>query len=88
MIQWHAILNALEHEPGLWVLTGQTGHYALVRLLQVGGESGYRVVTHTEPRELVGYYRTLRAACAAAQTAYLRTHGPHPCTVGYPRQKR
>jgi hypothetical protein len=87
MTQWHAILGAVEVEPGQWQLVAQTGPYALVRLLQVGGESGYRVVTHTEPRELVGYYRTLRAACAAAHTAYLRTHGPHPNTVGYPMQR-
>jgi hypothetical protein len=87
MTQWHAILGSVEVEPGQWELVAQTGPYALVRLLQVGGESGYRVVTHTEPRELVGYYRTLKAACAAAHTAYLRTHGPHPSTVGYPMQR-
>jgi hypothetical protein len=88
MVTWHPILSAVEHEPGVWILTAQTGPYALVRLLQVGGESGYRAVTYSEPRVLIGYYRTLRAACAAAHTAYLRTHGPHPSTVGYPQQRR
>jgi hypothetical protein len=87
MVTWPPILSAVESEPGGWVLNAQTGPYALVRLLQVGGESGYRVVTHTEPRELVGYYRTLRAACAAAHTAYLRSHSPHPSAVGYPIQR-
>lgn len=87
MTQWHAILSAVEVEPGQWELVAQTGSYGVVRLLTIGGVLGYRVVTFTEPRELVGYYRTLKAACAAAHTAYLRTHGPHPSTVGYPTQR-
>ena len=86
MSTWHPILAAFEVEPGLWELRAQTGPYAVVRLLTVGGVLGYRVVTYAEPRELVGYFTTLRAACAAAHTAYLRTHGPHPSTVGYPQQ--
>jgi hypothetical protein len=84
MVTWHPILSAVEVEPGQWVLTAQTGPYGVVRLLTVGGALGYRAVTFSEPRELIGYYRTLKAACAAAHTAYLRTHGPHPSTVGYP----
>jgi hypothetical protein len=88
MTQWHPILSTVEVEPGQWELVAQTGSYAVVRLLTVGGVLGYRAVTYSEPRVLIGYYRTLRAACAAAHTAYLRTHGPHPSTVGYPQQKR
>jgi hypothetical protein len=88
MVTWHPILSAVEVEPGQWHLTAQTGVYGVVRLLTVGGVLGYRAVTYGEPRVLIGYYRTLRAACAAAHTAYLRTHGPHPSTVGYPQQRR
>jgi hypothetical protein len=88
MVTWRAILSTVEHEPGVWVLIAQTGPYAVVRLLRVGGVLGYWVVTFEQPRELIGYYRTLKAACAAAHTAYLHTHGPHPSTIGYPQQRR
>jgi len=87
MTQWHAILNAVEIEAGAWHLTAQTGPYAVVRFLNINGTAGYRAVTYKEPRELVGYFTTLRAACAAAHTAYLRTHGPDASTVGYPMQE-
>lgn len=85
MRQWHPLLAAVEYEPGQWTLTGQLGPYAVVRLLEVGGELGYRAVTHSEPRQLIGYYRTLRAACEAAHAAYVRAHGPNldPATI-YP----
>jgi hypothetical protein len=87
MVTWHPILSAVEVEPGQWVLTAQTGPYGVVRLLTVGGTLGYRAVTFSEPRQLVGYYRTLRAACAAAHAVHLGTHGPHPSTIGYPMQR-
>lgn len=84
MRDWHPILNAVEHEPGVWTLTAQTGPYAVIRLLTIGGELGYRAVTYREPRQLVGYYRTLSAACRAAHRHYLSEHGPASSTVGYP----
>ena len=55
--------------------------YGVIRLLEVGGERGYRAVTWAEQsrdRELIGYFRTLRAAAAAAHTRYLETHAPRP----------
>lgn len=84
MTHWHPILAAVEVEPGQWELVAQTGSYAVVRLLTIGGVLGYRVVTYTEPRQIVGYFTTLRAACAAAHGAFLRRHGPDPSTDQYP----
>ena len=43
---------------------------------RVGDELGYRATTYSEPRQLIGYRRTLRAACEAAHAAYVRAHGP------------
>ncbi|MER3388550.1 MAG: hypothetical protein RJQ01_00825 [Microcella sp.] len=66
-------------------MTAQTGAYGIVRLLTIGGELGYRATTYSEPRVLVGYFTTLRAACEAAHGHYLRTHGPHPAPANiYP----
>lgn len=83
--EWHPLLAAVEHEPGQWTLTGQLGPYAIVRSLEVGGERGYRASTYSEPRQLIGYYRTLRAACAAAHSHYVMAHGPDSSTVGCPK---
>jgi hypothetical protein len=79
---WHPLLSAVESEPGEWMMMAQYGRcYGVIRLLELGGERGYRVVTWAEQssdRELVGYFRTLRAAAAAAHTRYLETHAPRP----------
>lgn len=88
MRQWHPLLASVEVEPGHWEMHAQTGGYAVVQLIEVGHERGYRVVTFDPPRTLVGYYTTLRAACEAAHAAYVRAHGPDPSTVGYPQQRR
>jgi len=76
--QWHPMHSALELEPGVWQLAITSGRpggpgyavhpFAEVRFLQLGGEQGYRAVIWDEnhPRELVGYYRSIRAACEAA----------------------
>lgn len=82
MNAWHPILAAVEVEVGVWLLTSQRGPYAIVRVLEIGGEHGYRAVTYREPRQLVGYYRTLHAACAAAHLAYVSAHAP--ASSGYP----
>lgn len=74
---WHPMLSAVEREPGCWELTSQHGtRYAVIRLLEIGGERGYRVVTwapRSADRELIGYYRTLRAAAAAGHRRWLRS---------------
>lgn len=74
---WHPILAAVELEPGCWELVSQYGtRYAVIRLLEMGGERGYRAVTWAESsadRELIGYYRTLRAAAKAGHDRWLRS---------------
>lgn len=79
---WHPILAAHEYAPGEWIMVDPSAKpYAVVRALEVGGERGYRAVTwaeRSEDRHLIGYWRTLRAACAAAHRFYLSSHGPAP----------
>lgn len=76
---WHPILAAVEVEVGTWQMVAQYGRvYAIVRLLEIGGERGYRVVTwaeRSEDRNLVGYYRTLRAAAERAHGHFVKSHG-------------
>lgn len=75
---WHPILSAVEQEPGVWILTAQTGAYAVVRLIEIAGEQGYRATTYEQPRQLIGYRRTLRGACELAHQSWIRQHGPLP----------
>ena len=74
---WHPILALDERRPGEWWLKNQYGTpYAIVRLLRVGGEQGYRAVTwaeRSEDRVLIGYFRTLKAATFWAHRHWLRT---------------
>ena len=76
---WHPILAAVEVAPGEWIMTGDVNRkYGIIRLLDIAGERGYRAVTwaeRSEDRQLIGYYRTLRAACSATHGRYLRSHG-------------
>lgn len=76
---WHPIMAAVEDEPGAWVMVDPTGkRYAIVRLLRCGDELGYRAVTwaeRSEDRQLVGYYRNLRAATMAAHMHFIAAHG-------------
>jgi hypothetical protein len=76
---WHPILAAVEVEPGTWVMTADRGNrYAVIRLLRIGEENGYRAVTwaeRSEDRRLIGYFRSLRAACFAAHRVFIAAHG-------------
>ena len=76
---WHPVIAAVEVEPGQWhMVTPTDQRYAVILLLEIRGERGYRVVTwanDSAKRELVGYYRSLRAASFAAHERYLRTLG-------------
>ena len=76
---WHPVLLAEEVRPGEWLMVSQYGtRYAVILLLQIGGERGYRAVTWAEAstgRTLIGYYRTLRAACFAAHRRWLEQLG-------------
>lgn len=90
MSSWHPIMAAHEYAAGEWLMIDPSAKpYAVVRALEVGGERGYRVVTwaeRSEDRQLVGYWQTLRAACAAAHRHYLAQHGPGDF-AGYPDQQ-
>jgi hypothetical protein len=72
---WHPLNAAIEVEPGEWWLVAQYGdRYAIIRLLEIGGERGYRAVTgeaESSQRRLIGYFRTLRAATERAHKHWL-----------------
>ena len=76
---WEPILAAVEIEPGVWHMVGAFGQvYAIVRIIEVGGERGYRATTwaqESQDRRLIGYYRTLRRATREAHMAFVRSHG-------------
>ena len=77
---WHPLLAAVEVRPGEWLMVSQGElRYAVIVLLELGGERGYRAVTwaeRSEDRRLIGYYRTLRAAAMAAHLVFVRSHAP------------
>jgi hypothetical protein len=76
---WHPILSAVEFVPGQWfMLDGLERPYAIVRLLEVRGELGYRVVTYapeSADRRLIGYYGNLRAATKGANEWFVSNSG-------------
>jgi len=80
MASWHPILAAVEVEPGQWVMPDPVGRpYAVVRLLEINGERGYRVVTYAPEsgnRLLIGYYGNLRAAAFGANHWFVTTRMP------------
>ena len=52
--------------------------YAVVRLVEVHGERGYRVVAYASQsgeRSLIGYYGNLRAATRGANLWYVQSRG-------------
>ena len=53
--------------------------YAVLQIVRVGGEVGYRAVTfapESARRQLIGYYRSLRAAAGNAHRHWLSTLSP------------
>lgn len=76
---WHPILSALEIQPGHWqMLDGLDQPHALIEFVKRGPEVGYKAVTWAPgaaDRQLIGYYRTLRAATKAAHMRYVGTLG-------------
>ncbi|GAA1696047.1 hypothetical protein GCM10009792_15040 [Microcella alkalica] len=84
---WHPILAAHEYATGEWLLVDPMAvPFAVVRVIEIKGERGYRAVTWAEKsadRRLLGYCRSLRAACELAHRAYLARHGPGDF-AGYP----
>jgi hypothetical protein len=79
LADWHPILNAIEIAAGEWLMLDPLGKpYAVVRLVEVHGERGYRVVTYeleSADRKLIGYYGNLRAATFGANHWYTRSLG-------------
>lgn len=79
-VMWDPILAAHELSPGVWTMIDTMGHrYAVIRFLELNGECGYRAVTWAEEssdRRLIGYFRSLRGACAAAHEVFIRSHAP------------
>jgi hypothetical protein len=77
--RWHPLLAAVEAEPGHWFMVTPDGkRYGIIRMLEIGGERGYRAVTWAErsaDRQLIGYYRTLKRAAEATHRRYLDGHG-------------
>ena len=77
---WHPLLATVEVSPGEWMMVAQDGaRYAVIVLLELGGERGYRVVSWAEQsrdRRLIGYFRSLRAAAMAGHLAFVRSHAP------------
>ena len=71
--EWHPILTAVEVQPAVWEMTAQYGEvYGVVKLVKRGSEVGYRADMGDE---LVGYFKTLRAAAEAVHKRWLRSHG-------------
>ena len=62
-------MQAHEYEPGRFVIFDvQDKPYALIDFVRRGGELGYRAVRWAQSQTdqtLIGYYKNLRAACAA-----------------------
>lgn len=71
---WHPIMAAQEVEPGRWVMIDTLGEpYGRVRFVRRGEEVGYRA--DDAAGNLIGYYRTLRAATSAVHRRFISTHG-------------
>jgi len=79
LADWHPILSAIEVAAGEWWMPDPLGRpYAVVRLVEVNGERGYRVVTYAPEsgdRALVGYFGTLRAATKGANQWFVSNQG-------------
>ena len=88
MADWHPVLALVEDAPGFWRMVAQYERcYGTVRLVRRGGELGYRADSIRRPgaeSELVGYYKTLRAAGAVLHTSELRSQS----LQGGPNQPR
>ena len=77
---WHPLHAAEEQSPGVWHLIDTLGRpYAVLQLIEIGGERGYRAVTwseRSEDRELLGYFRTLRSTAMVAHQLWLASKMP------------
>lgn len=81
--KWHPILACEEYRPGQWVMLDQYRRpYAMIDIIRRGAEVGYRVTTweqESSARQIIGYFRNLRAAAASGHQRFLSAH-----TAGMP----
>jgi hypothetical protein len=79
MATWHPSHSAIEVTAGEWWMPDPLDKpYAVVRLVEVRGERGYRVVTYapeSDDRKLIGYFGNLRAATMGANRWYVANCG-------------
>lgn len=91
VVVWHPVMDAVEVSPGRWVLSDGpessiTGPYAIVQQFDIDGQTWFRGVTWFRPRELFGWFKDFRTACAYARADHtLRSHELHmlPANVTY-----
>lgn len=86
--KWHPIVDAVEVEPGHWVLheprsgdyeQAPPRKYADVQMVKRGDEVGYRALMLGKGMErpvLVGYFRSTRSALENAHRLWVSSHGP------------
>lgn len=85
MSDWHPLLAAVEVEPGEWRMVAQYDDcYGVIRFLPLDRQ--YAATTWAERSadgELIGYYRSLKAATMGTHQRFVRSHGAGP-HIGYP----
>lgn len=83
---WHPILAAEEYEPAHWVMLDTYRQpYGMIRLVRRGDEVGYRAETWAQvaaDRQLIGYYRTLRAAARMVHMHFISGQRPNSAPNG------
>ena len=79
MADWHPIMNAAERQVGTWLMVGPLNRpYGTITIVRRGQECGYRATAiEGQSAQIIGYYRTLRAAADAAHGRFVSTRGPH-----------
>jgi hypothetical protein len=80
-------MQAQEYEPGRWVIFDlHERPFGMIDFIRRGDEVGYRATLwaqEPEKRELIGYYRNLRAAAAAIHLVKINVAVPrgHPADI-------
>lgn len=74
-------MQASEYEPGKWVIFDiHEKPFGMIDFVRRGDERGYKATLwaqQSDQRQLVGYYRNLRAAAMAIHTLKTRVGVPH-----------
>lgn len=89
--KWHPVLQAREYQPARWVMEDSLGRpYALIDLIRVNGEVGYRVEAWKQNRgPVLGYFTNLRAAAMRAHMRWINRGVPSgaPYNTKWPQQE-